>query len=682
MTATFFEYLGWVSLSPNLKESFNKTLLDAEQHRHGIVEIEHLLFALVDDPEGAIALTHMGIDRDDLRADIAQHLKAMPSGAKIDLQELQPARELKKLMAKASDQADHEHDDNIDGGDVIRALADFKAAKNLDFLIQLQNKSAAKDTSQNSTKSTSQNPTQTEPVPPQAGDDTVEKTPPTQNLNFDVDPIRASIEAIMARRRDAEEILFECEWYHLFKSLNMIDEVLEGEEQTHRAKLLARAEQELAERPRCRKAFLYVRHLDQELIRLKGIVDIDWAGEITPDEAVAELARLRALPQDEQAKATADKPQAPQSPRAAIGQQLFDVQVQESEVLALEQKLLRLDRTAGNSKERLKELEGHLESHDTHSKKRENVIGELERYLRSEMQIADARDHRIEELETELLSTKNISDSQAAKTSNLENELSAFKEHAGNREMMIADLEVKLKVEKDSAGSHAEQVRELHATLANEKTRAEEHDKQIEELQKSYEEEQTRATTQEEQVRGLEVNLKSHLEQLQAREEHIKNLKENLTAKDNHMMAREEQVKKLEATLSLQENQGNQYKHDLLTQESNHQTEVKKLLVNLQDQEGQSQLHQQEINALRSQLSSLETRLQDQETAFSVEKVTLADTIDKMQREIEESESLIEIIHAPGEPYRLNADMSNADETLVEIVHRRTIPIPAKPDKA
>ena len=55
MTATFFEYLGWVSLSPNLKESFNKALLDAEQNRHGTVEIEHLLFALIDDPEGAIA---------------------------------------------------------------------------------------------------------------------------------------------------------------------------------------------------------------------------------------------------------------------------------------------------------------------------------------------------------------------------------------------------------------------------------------------------------------------------------------------------------------------------------------------------------------------------------------------------------------------------------------------------
>ena len=60
MTATFFEYLGWVSLSANLKESFNKTLLDAKQHRHGLVEIEHLLYALIDDPEGAIALMQMG----------------------------------------------------------------------------------------------------------------------------------------------------------------------------------------------------------------------------------------------------------------------------------------------------------------------------------------------------------------------------------------------------------------------------------------------------------------------------------------------------------------------------------------------------------------------------------------------------------------------------------------------
>jgi len=133
MTATFFEYLGWVSLSPNLKESFNKTLVDAEKHRHATVEIEHLLYALVDDPEGAIALIAMGVDRDQLRDELADHLDEIPTGARIELSRLQPARELKKLMAKASDMADNEHDDHIDGGDVVRALGEFDRLGDFNF---------------------------------------------------------------------------------------------------------------------------------------------------------------------------------------------------------------------------------------------------------------------------------------------------------------------------------------------------------------------------------------------------------------------------------------------------------------------------------------------------------------------------------------------------------------------
>ena len=528
MTATFFEYLGWVSLSPNLKESFNKTLVDAEKHRHATVEIEHLLFALVDDPEGAIALIAIGVDRDELRDELADHLDEIPSGARVELAKLQPARELKKLMAKASDMADNEHDDHIDGGDVVRALAEFDRLGDFDTSHHFAKKSGAQPVAPRNTRTRSRQRTarqepvhpqntqaevpeyqtaqhvpaptpapippqaaQSAPLPPQAGDQTVEKNPanaPSRELKFDVDPIKASIKAIMARRADAEEILNECEWYHLFKSLNNIDDGLEGEAQTYRAKLLAKAEMELAERPRCRKAFLYVRHLDQELARLKGIVDIDWAGDITPDETVRELARLRALPEIEKVSLRSVNLAPNGSGRHQVGQHLFDVKLQESEVLALERKLARLDRTSGSSQERLLELEEHLESHDTHSKKRENIIGELESYLRSEMQLSDARDLRIIELEKELFSTKSITDSQVGKTSHLESELAAFKEHAGNRELLISELETSLRKEKGSAASHEEQVRELRTMLANEKERAKAHnDLQIlDTLQKTY----------------------------------------------------------------------------------------------------------------------------------------------------------------------------------------------------
>ncbi len=748
MTATFFEYLGWVSLSPNLKESFNKTLVDAEKHRHATVEIEHLLYALVDDPEGAIALIAMGVDRDQLRDELADHLDEIPTGARVELARLQPARELKKLMAKASDMADNEHDDHIDGGDVVRALGEFDRLGDFDFshhfTKQPDTKSAALRASRpRSPKKTArytpvsppsgqserpaaentQMPPQTlpdqtapsSPLPPQAGDETVEKTPPTHTapeLNFDVDPIKASIKAIMARRADAEEILYECEWYHLFKSLNMIDEGLEGEAQTHRAKLLAKAERELAERPRCRKAFLYVRHLDQELARLKGIVDIDWAGDITPDETVRELSRLRALPKEETISLRSS---SSGSGRNRIGDRLFDVKSQESEVLALEQKLARLDRTSGFSQDRLLELEEHLQSHDTHSKKRENIIGELESYLRSEMQLSDARDLRIIELEKELATTKSITDNHVGKTSHLENELAAFKEHAGNRELLISELETSLRKEKGSATSHAEQVRELRTMLVNEKDRAKAHDQQIAELQKTYEEEKKRAAEHERQVRTLEEDLQSRLQQLKIREDQIRSLEDslstrekikeqqikeleenlkarelekerqimelqkNLSDKETHVARQEEKLQSLQADLSSHSHKGDQHQYELNALHVNHKQEVNKLLTNIQDHESKSQRHQQEVNALRAQLASLEGRLQEQETSYSVEKGSLATTIEQLRQEIEESESLIEIIHATGEPYRVRPDLDNSDDSLVKIVSRRTIPIPAKP---
>ncbi len=654
MTATFFEYLGWVSLSPNLTESFNKALLDAEQSRHGTVEIEHLLLALIDDPEGAIALTQRGLDRDDLREALADHLERLPAGAKLDVQDIQPARELKKLMAKTSDQADNEHDDHIDGGDVIRALADFKTANSPDFLNIGQHKQETPPAKKRHARSHSRKSTPQNSPALQNGEDAMANTPTDQtsdDLNFDADPIKASIKSIMARRRDAEEILFECEWYHLFKSLNMIDEVLEGEELTQRTILLARAEKELAERPRCRKAFLYVRHLDKELARLKGIVDIDWAGDITPDEAVSELARLRALPQNNNMTAPKD-PQADTNQRSKIGKQLFDVKIQASEVLALEQKLARLDRNSGFEGNQLKEMETNLASHDTHSKKRDNVIGVLEHYLHSEMQLSDARDLRIAELEKELHDSKNVSDMAVDKTSDLELELAAFKEHAGNREMALSELESKLKTERQSAHTHEQQVAELHNMLATEKQRAQSHDEHVAKLQQTYEQEKSRATAHEQQVRALEADMKKRLEQLQIREA---------------------QVKKLEEDLSAHESNGEQHMKELHELTNSHQSEVKKLAAKLEDHDAENRIHEQEINALRAQLAGMENRLQDQETTYSVEKVALAGTIEQMRKEMERSESLVEIIRADSEIYTVNSDHGKS------ALPRRTIPVAAKP---
>ena len=79
MTASYFEYLGWVSLSSNLQASFAKALEDARKRGHKAFRAEHLLYALVDDPEGAIALARMQVSRNELRSDLTEHLSRFPA---------------------------------------------------------------------------------------------------------------------------------------------------------------------------------------------------------------------------------------------------------------------------------------------------------------------------------------------------------------------------------------------------------------------------------------------------------------------------------------------------------------------------------------------------------------------------------------------------------------------------
>lgn len=653
MTASFFEYLGWVSLSRNLKESFNRTLKGVIQRRHQQVEIEHLLAALVDDPEAAIELNAMKVDRERLREELIARVDELPHGPLSETQSPQPSRELKKLMAKASDLADQRRDDHIDGSDVVRALIDFEAVPAGRILQHLLPTRAGSGSRARAARQGEE---------PRVVLETLSHNPGPHSalaLGFDVDPIRASIGAIMARRRDAEQILNQCEWYHLFKSLNMIEDGLEGDEQTHRAKLLARAERELAERPRCRKAFLYVQHLDQELARLKGIVDTDWADEFSPDEAVAELARLRQLPRHDEAPAADEAYPSFFSlagEQAEIDRQLSNVKMQETEVLALEKQLEKLGRTAGKREMRIRELETQLQGYGERGRERGTAIEELERFLRLEVMQSEERERRIRELEAELLRVNALAD-----------ELAAHRVEAGDRETLIQELDARLAGERRTAAAHETQIAEMRQLLAAEKARAEQHDRQMVAMRQILDQERGRAGHHEEQVRRLEADLKLRLEQLQAREEQIRILQDNLATQENRAMTREQQLKHLQAELADRD-------HRVRSKDE----EVRKLEVGLATQEAEGRLQQQQINALRVALTSLETHYKQQEASFTAEKLVMEQAIDEMRRGMEESESLIEIVRGTNEPYRVSSDFANTPQGLVQIVARRTIPI-AKP---
>jgi hypothetical protein len=709
MTASFFEYLGWVSLSRNLKESFNRTLKGAMHRRHQTVEIEHLLTALVDDPESAIVLNDLGVDRERLREELLARLDELPLGAISDQQTPQPSRELKKLMAKASDLADKDRDDHVDGGDVVRALIDFDGPAAARLLqVQVPGRAGAGKAK----------------APPQGVSAAIEsaragfasaRSPEPQAaapLGFDVDPIRASIEAIMARRRDAEQVLNQCEWYHLFKSLNQIEAGLEDAEQTHRAILLARAERELAERPRCRKAFLYVRHLDNELARLKGIVDIDWTDEFSPDEAVAELARLRQMPPEPMPE-TGDVFASFMSlagEQAEIERQLSHVRMQETEVKALERQLASLDRSQGHRKERIEELETQLRSHGEHGRKRSSAIDELERFLRSEVMQSEERDRRIQELEAELAALRSSHAGVRSEASLLADELAAHKAQIGDRERLIGDLEMRLIGERETAGTHERQIEELRRLLVEEKGRAEDHGRQMAELQRILDEERGRASHHESLVRSLEGDLRARQEELQAREEQIRSLQEHLAHHESNASGREERLRFLEAELQghehramsreerlsfleaelhghenramTREEQLKRLRAELAEREQHARQkddEVRGLEAGLATQEAEGQRQQHEINQLRAALAALEAHQQQQEAELHSEKLAMEQLIAEMQAMRERSEGLVEIVHGINEPYRISSDFAATSEGYVQIVGNRSIPIPVRP---
>ena len=62
-------------LSANLEMVFNVAYREAETRRHAHLTLEHLLYAIVHDPDGEEILTACGADLDRLRSALRQHLE-------------------------------------------------------------------------------------------------------------------------------------------------------------------------------------------------------------------------------------------------------------------------------------------------------------------------------------------------------------------------------------------------------------------------------------------------------------------------------------------------------------------------------------------------------------------------------------------------------------------------------
>jgi ATP-dependent Clp protease adapter protein ClpS len=66
------------TLSQNLEQSLSRALALAKESRHDRATPEHLLLALIDDPDAAAVMRGCDVDRDRLRRDLIAHLESAP----------------------------------------------------------------------------------------------------------------------------------------------------------------------------------------------------------------------------------------------------------------------------------------------------------------------------------------------------------------------------------------------------------------------------------------------------------------------------------------------------------------------------------------------------------------------------------------------------------------------------
>ena len=110
-----------VARSQHLDASLEKAHRLAMSQHHGGVSLEHLLFALSEDPEALIVLGASTVNIDRLRADITTHLGQMPNNAPAG-KAILPTMDLLKVLKLAATAAQQSARRQIDGAIVLAAI--------------------------------------------------------------------------------------------------------------------------------------------------------------------------------------------------------------------------------------------------------------------------------------------------------------------------------------------------------------------------------------------------------------------------------------------------------------------------------------------------------------------------------------------------------------------------------
>ncbi len=609
MSLSFLDTLGWVPLSANLKTTFNRALRLAQKGDHVLIGPEHLLLALVDDPEGAIALAERGIDRQTLRRGLSEALRSLPPTASPKAQDTQkPDRDLKRLMARASELAEEAEKELLDGGDVIAALDGFAQREGASVLARLQMPTQAM-TSQSLVTETTARPSKS----PQDDADRAEREKTPQDFSgetsrllgnghgtmgsFAPNLLHETLSDILRKQREAQETLARCPWYRVYRNLQQMGPRSETEAESHRLTMLSQAEAEIARDPECALAFRYLRFLEDELARLPRLAALDLA-DLFPksDESEAERTADRWEDRESAEDERAFDPQDDAAMAVSAGSEAEGPEMPET----LRRWLDRQNRRHRKTKKRLKQLTRRLAESQTAEARWEKRLAAISQHWETRFSDVKAQLER----QTELALRRDAQLQSALAT------LAELQKTLSQREARREDQENRLAL-------LTKRLREMEARLA-------EQNQAIRSLPDRLTALETRLKTLETQETDSATKLSDSL----ARAER---LSQELQAMKSHLHQSGQGQNRLESRLSALE-QAQKQRDGLETELSELLKKLDKSVANLEGELAQivarnteaRETQERQLQDLSGKLASLDTQLQKLSKQVASQKALIA----------------------------------------------------------
>ena len=110
-------------LSKNLEISLHRAMAIAKNHRHEYATLEHLLFALIDDPDAVSVMRGCGINLVDIKKNLGDFLETELSSLVVDeLEEARPTAGFQRVIHRAAIHVQSAGKSEVTGANVLVAL--------------------------------------------------------------------------------------------------------------------------------------------------------------------------------------------------------------------------------------------------------------------------------------------------------------------------------------------------------------------------------------------------------------------------------------------------------------------------------------------------------------------------------------------------------------------------------